>query len=177
MDLNDRRAFTMLELIFVIIILGVLAAVALPRLAATRDDARAAGLKSDIGTISSAVPAWYTGQNEVSISNALSINTAVWTQRNGFADYTWMDSSKTACVQVRIVDANITDVFNADITDPSQPTAFTNTAQNGGAVLQIRDVRIPPAVGDFVCRTLWDPNQLALKEMNISMAGQVVKWQ
>lgn len=36
---KSKLAFTMIELIFVIVILGVLAAVALPRLAATRDDA------------------------------------------------------------------------------------------------------------------------------------------
>ncbi len=35
-----RSALTMIELIFVIIILGVLASVALPKLAATRDDAK-----------------------------------------------------------------------------------------------------------------------------------------
>ena len=32
------KGFTMIELIFVIVILGVLAAIAIPRLAATRDD-------------------------------------------------------------------------------------------------------------------------------------------
>ncbi len=32
-------AFTMIELVFVIVVLGILAAVAIPRLAATRDDA------------------------------------------------------------------------------------------------------------------------------------------
>jgi prepilin-type N-terminal cleavage/methylation domain-containing protein len=34
-----RKAFTMVELIFVIVIIGILAAIAVPKLSATRDDA------------------------------------------------------------------------------------------------------------------------------------------
>ena len=37
-----RKAFTMIELIFVIVILSIIAVVAVPRLAATRDDAEIA---------------------------------------------------------------------------------------------------------------------------------------
>ncbi len=37
---KSRSAFTMIELIFVIVIIGILAAVTIPKLAATRDDAK-----------------------------------------------------------------------------------------------------------------------------------------
>ena len=50
-----KSAFTMIELVFVIVVLGILAAVAVPRLAATRDDAAIAKGRSDVASIRSGI--------------------------------------------------------------------------------------------------------------------------
>lgn len=49
------RAFTMIELIFVIVVLGILAGVAIPKLTATRDDATLAAMRANLATIMTAV--------------------------------------------------------------------------------------------------------------------------
>jgi len=45
----------MIELVFVIVVLGILAAVAIPRLAATRDDAEISKGRSDVAAIRAAI--------------------------------------------------------------------------------------------------------------------------
>lgn len=45
----------MIELVFVIVVLGILAAIAIPRLSATRDDAQIAKGRSDVSAIRAAI--------------------------------------------------------------------------------------------------------------------------
>ena len=50
-----KKAFTIIELIFVIVALGFLAMVALPRLASSKEDAEIARVKAEIAAIRSAI--------------------------------------------------------------------------------------------------------------------------
>lgn len=55
MSSHTRKAFTMIELVFVIVILGILAAIAVPKFAATRDDAKIAKTRSTIAAVRSGI--------------------------------------------------------------------------------------------------------------------------
>ena len=59
-----KKGFTMIELIFVIVILGILASVAIPRLAATRTDAEIAAAVANIRTLISDAAAYYAVKGE-----------------------------------------------------------------------------------------------------------------
>ena len=55
-----KKSFTILELVFVIVIIGILAGVALPRLFTGVDDAVNAKVKTEVSTVRSAISGKYT---------------------------------------------------------------------------------------------------------------------
>jgi len=52
---NNRTAFTLMELIFVIIVIGILSAIAIPKFAATRDDATITKAITTVAAVRNAV--------------------------------------------------------------------------------------------------------------------------
>ena len=70
-----KSAFTILELIFVIVILGILAAIALPRLGASKDEAEVSKALSKIKTIITDIST-YALQNDALSSTAAMSNVA-----------------------------------------------------------------------------------------------------
>jgi general secretion pathway protein G len=84
-----RNAFSMIELIFVIVVMGILAAIAIPKFAATRDDANIAKARSTIAAVRSAIinerqARLFRGQR--TFISKLHNNTAVIFDHNGTTD-------------------------------------------------------------------------------------------
>ncbi len=53
--MKNRLGFTMIELIFVIVVIGILSAIAIPKFSATRDDAIITKARTTVGTLRSSI--------------------------------------------------------------------------------------------------------------------------
>jgi len=80
-----RNAFTMIELVFVIVILGILATVVVPRIAATKGDAVTAKLAQNIMMGASEIASYAMSKSNVDNNFTLMSNAMYSMQRNGDA--------------------------------------------------------------------------------------------
>jgi len=62
---SAKNGFTMIELIFVIVILGILAAIAIPKLSATRDDAKISKMATNLATVIQDCGNFYTSNGSL----------------------------------------------------------------------------------------------------------------
>lgn len=144
----------MIELVFIIVILGILAAIAVPKMAASRDDAVAVAIKSDIGTMTQAIPAMYMSQGSLtSIGQAVNLDTSRWsgtglTVTSVLASAT---SGGTACATVEYTTAIAADA-TADSTITAGDTIVRVTVIPTGSCSVLRGMFGGTASENFVQR-------------------------
>ena len=83
MSTKIRKGFTLIELLIVVVIIGILAAIAIPKFANTKEKAYLASMKSDLRNMAT-VEESYFADNQVYIAGSASNTTAGTTSLNGF---------------------------------------------------------------------------------------------
>lgn len=58
--MSNRKGFTLIELLIVVVIIGILAAIAIPKFAATKDKAKLASVKTDVRNLMTAQEAYFS---------------------------------------------------------------------------------------------------------------------
>ena len=58
--LRNRKGFTLIELLIVVVIIGILAAIAIPKFTATKDKAKLASVKTDVRNTETAEEAYFS---------------------------------------------------------------------------------------------------------------------
>ena len=142
-----KKGFTMIELIFVIVILGILAAVAIPRLAATRDDAEVSKAATNISTIISDIGAYYTSQAQFADSIPNMTNVGVEGEGTLAGDPLTADvnllSAGKPCIKLTLTGAVETSAKKTPaymkVEDGDDDSALCKKVQNDPSVVKMKD--------------------------------------
>ena len=78
-----RKGFTLIELLIVVVIIGILAAIAIPKFANTKEKAYLASMKSDLRNMATTQESYFA-DNQVYVSGSASNTTSGTTSLNGF---------------------------------------------------------------------------------------------
>ncbi|WP_375723113.1 prepilin-type N-terminal cleavage/methylation domain-containing protein [Arcobacter sp. KX21116] len=106
----STKAFSLLELIFAIVIIGIISTVAVPKLLDTKDNAEAAIVQKDIATIISSVRAYYMVNNKLDdFKEALTLNPNTWNIEGTTAIY---KDDNSSCVSVNIENKKLSVIIN-----------------------------------------------------------------
>lgn len=110
---NLKKAFSLIELIFVIAILGIIAAVAVPKLMDARSSAIVTTIKQDVSTITTAVQSYYLLNDKIDkISDSVNINAKTWNIEDQKVEY---KIDETICISINIASSKL----NVDIIETS----------------------------------------------------------
>lgn len=126
-----KKAFTLLELIFAILIIGIIASYAIPKYVDTRDTALASTIKRDIVTATTSIQSYsLVNKGITKISDALSLSTTNWTVDDKKAVF---KESNSDCITLEIKTEDNTDILELTVNEKAG-SVCTKLINNEGVV-------------------------------------------
>ena len=83
MRTSNRKGFSLIELLIVVVIIGILAAIAIPKFANTKEKAYIAQMKSDLKNLASAEESYFADKNTYASLAAIQADPYKWTVSGG----------------------------------------------------------------------------------------------
>ena len=107
-----KKGFSIIELIFVIAVLGIIAAVAVPKLMDSRSSALVTTIKQDISTITTSIQSYQLINNKIEkISDSVNINSTTWDISDLKVKFL---SENNVCVVIEIVTDKLNVIIDKD---------------------------------------------------------------
>ena len=110
---NIQKAFSLLEMVFAIVIIGVIASVAMPKLFDTKNEALVSTIKQDVVTVTSAIQGQYMLKRKVDkISDVVSLNSSIWEIEDTSLVFKEKDSE---CIKIELDEYELEVNINEDV--------------------------------------------------------------
>jgi general secretion pathway protein G len=102
---TQLRAFSLIELIFAIVVIAVIASVAIPKLMGINSKAKTSTVSGDISTIVSSVQSYYMVHKKIDkISDSVTLNPSVWSI--GDKEVIYKENDKD-CVKITVEEGSL----------------------------------------------------------------------
>ena len=110
-----KKGFSLLELIFAIVVIGIIASFAIPKYLDTRDSALISTLKRDISTATTSIQSYHLVNGKIDkISDAITLNPINWTIAD--SKITYQDNNKD-CAVLEVNESKLNLTVSADAGD------------------------------------------------------------
>ncbi len=107
-----KKGFSLIELIFAIVIIGIIATVGIPKLLSLNTKASVSTISQDANSILSSVQSYYIVNKKIDkITDAISLNSSVWNIEDKTVKY--MENGKE-CINITVVNDTVVLTIDAN---------------------------------------------------------------
>ncbi len=134
MQTNNRKGFSLIELLIVVVIIGILAAIAIPKFSTTKEKAYVASMKADLRNLATAQEAFFADSSKYATLENIKKTPYKWTVSDSVNVKPTIEASATGW-SANLVDARVANstktcsIFNGD------NTVAANGATQEGVIL------------------------------------------